>query len=144
MLALAVFFILTISGIVDLMAVKNEFAFPFVDSKLSRVIPWIHENTPKNAVFVSYSDIIDPVVLAGRKNYFGFFGNIGLQDRSPIVGAIYKGDISRAVQNNISYILVPKWQKNDFPYTVDLKLLTTKYITAYEDAEFLILRTGVK
>jgi hypothetical protein len=85
--------------------------------------------------------MIDPVVLAGRTNFFGFYGNVGWFERSAIVSQVYRGDSDAVKTNNISYILIPKWQKNDFPYVVDTKLLTKKYATVYEDAKFLILRT---
>lgn len=133
---------LTISGAVDLMPIKNEFAYPLIDKEPSSVISWIYASTPKDAIFVSYSDMIDPVVLAGRTNFFGFYGNVGWVDRSAVVRRVYSGDTDAVKTSNISYILIPKWQKNDFPYTVDFELLTKKYTTAYEDAKFLILQTG--
>lgn len=127
-------FVLTISGFVDLVPIKNEFAYPLIGKDTVPLVSWIHTHTPKNAVFVSYSDIIDPVVLAGRKNYFGFFGNIGSYDRSPDVTRIYGGDMNLAKSRGISHILVPKWQKNDFPYTVDLHNLPVRY----QDARYAV------
>lgn len=132
------FFVLTLSGFVDLMPIKNEFAFPLVGKELTPVISWIHASTPNNAVFVSYSDIIDPVVLAGRTNFFGFFGNIGWYDRSGIVSRIYQGEVDLAKENHISYILIPKGQKNDFPYTIDLKNLLSRWKTVYDDNRYMV------
>lgn len=139
-LAIGIFFVLTISGIVDLMVIKNEFAYPFVSTSTASVITWIKNNTPKNAVFVSYSDMIDPVVLAGRSNFYGFFGNIVQPDRSGIVRSVYSGDLTDAKRNAISYVLVPKWNKNDFPYDVDVKLLRNIYRVVYEDDKVVIFR----
>jgi hypothetical protein len=133
-LAIVLVFVLTISGFVDLIPIKNEFAFPLVGSDTAPVISWIHNNTPGNAVFVSYADIIDPVVLAGRKNYFGFFGNIGWYDRTSDVARIYGGDKTFAKIKNISYILVPKWKKADFVYPVHLNLMRV----LYEDAKYRV------
>jgi hypothetical protein len=141
--AVLLVFVLTISGFVDLIPIKNEFAFPLIGRDTAPVIAWIHSSTPKDAVFVSYSDIVDPVVLAGRRNYFGFFGNIGSMDRTPIVLQVYRGDAAVAKANHISYILVPKWQKNDFPYVVDERTLRSIYPVAFEDDRVLILRTGL-
>ncbi len=134
--------VLTASGFIDLLPIKNEFAYPLIDKETAPVIAWIRASTPKDAVFVSYADMIDPVVLAGRTNYFGFYGNVGWSDRSSVVRRVYSGDSGAAGANNISYILVPKWQKNDFPYAVDTELLTKEYTVVYEDAKFLILQTG--
>ena len=126
-------FILTVSGFVDLIPIKNEFAFPLVDADTVPLITWIRDSTPKDAVFVSYSDMIDPVVLAGRKNYFGFFGNIGWYDRSPEVAKIYAGDVMLAKARGVSYILAPKWEKTDFRYKIQLDLPVR-----YEDARYTV------
>lgn len=138
--AFLIVFVLMISGVVDLLPIKNEFAYPLVDKDTVPVISWIQKNTQKDAVFVSYSDMIDPVVLAGRKNYFGFFRNIGAYDRSGDVRNIYAGDISLAKARSISYVLVPKWPKSDFPYAVDVGALSNIYEKVYEDEKFIIFR----
>jgi len=140
-IALIFFFVLTVSGIVDLLVVKNEFAFPIIDNKNISVISWIQANTPKDAVFVSYADMIDPVVLAGRKNYFGFFSNVGWTDRSSIVRNIYAGDIDAARKLGISYILVPKWNKSDFPYVVDTMYFMEHNMMVYDDELYSIYVT---
>lgn len=140
--AMLVVGVLTVSGFIDLLPIKNEFAYPLIDKETAPVIAWIRAFTPKDAVFVSYADMIDPVVLAGRTNYFGFYGNVGWHDRSDIVRRVYRGDSGAADANNISYILVPKWKKSDFPYAVDIKLLTKEYTVAYEDAKFVLFQTG--
>jgi len=82
--------------------------------------------------------MIDPVAFAGRKNYFGFFGNIGSMDRSQTVRNIYAGDIQTARSLNISYVLVPKEKKTDFPYTVDTMFFKEQYEIGYEDDRCLI------
>jgi len=136
--AVLFFGILIVSGIVDLLPIKNEFAFPLVNKETVPVISWITANTPKDAVFVSYSDMIDPAVLAGRKNYFGFYGNIGWYDRSTTVRLIYSGDKDAIKSNRISYVLVPKWQKNDFPYVPNVPQLRKQFSVGYEDARFIV------
>ena len=78
--------------------------------------------------------MIDPVVLAGRKNFFGFFGNVGWYDRSAEVTRMYLGDVDLAKARGVSYILVPKWQKSDFPYQIRLDMLPV----AYEDARYKV------
>lgn len=137
--ALVLFFTLTISGVVDLMAVKNEFAFPLISRETVQLISWIQKETPKASVFASYADIIDPVVLAGRKNYFGFFGNIGWYDRSSLVRDIYGGNLEAASASDISYVLVPKEVRTDFPYAVDEKELRADSRVVYEDMHFYVV-----
>ena len=136
------FGMLIVSGLVDLIPIKNEFAFPLVSLDTASVISWIGASTPTDAVFVSYSDIMDPVALAGRKNFFGFFGNIGSIDRMTIVAQVYAGNVTAIKNNHISYILIPKWKKNDFPYRVNEGALRFLYKVAYQDDKFLIFKTG--
>jgi hypothetical protein len=138
--ALCLFVLLTVSGVIDLLPIKNEFAYPIVDSKTLPVISWLQMHTAKDAVFVSYSDMVDPVAFAGRKNYFGFFGNIGKTDRSSDVKNIYAGDIDLANKLEISYILVPKWKKSDFPYVADTAYFLERRMLVYEDERFLIVQ----
>lgn len=142
--AVCLFIVLTVSGVIDLIPIKNEFAYPLVDTRMLPVITWIRTYTPKNAVFVSYSDMVDPVAFAGRKNYYGFFGNIGAIDRSDAVKRIYAGDISTLNNLGITYILVPKWEKNDFPYYVDEQKISAHTVVAYEDAMYRIYSSVVK
>lgn len=142
--ALIFFFILTISGLVDLFVIKNEFAFPIVSRENQKIISWIQHTTDKNAVFVSYADIIDPVVLAGRKNYFGFFGNVGWTDRSSVVKKIYAGDLTAAQAQGVSYVLAPKWEKPDFPYVVIAKQFKDEQRVVYEDERFIVYTTMIK
>lgn len=143
-LTLVAFFMLTASGAVDLLAIKNEFAFPLISTENAQVISWMKQNTPTASVFVSYADMIDPVVLAGRKNYFGFFGNAGAVDRSSNVRRIYAGDVELARSLHISYILVPKWEKSDFPYVVDNQKFIVNNLLLYEDEKYRIYSTVVK
>lgn len=124
--------VLTVSGFIDLIPIKNEFAFPLVGKDIIPVISWIHSNTPKNAVFVSYTDMIDPVVFAGRRNYNGFYGNIGWYDRSPDAARIYSGDMAFARAHGISYIIEPKYPVSGFPYVVRLAGMRV----VYEDARY--------
>ncbi len=129
---------LTVSGVIDLFPIKNEFAYPLIGKDSLPLISWIRTNTNKNSVFVSYEDMIDPVVLGGRTNYYGFFKNVGQYDRSADVRRIYAGDVSYAKTIGISYILVPKWQKNDFPYVADTENLRKRVGVAYEDSRFTV------
>lgn len=64
-------FLLVISGIINLMAVKNDFQFPVKDAPADKFIQWIKMETEKDAVFLAPPEQYDPVTLAGRKNYLG-------------------------------------------------------------------------
>lgn len=64
-------FLLTASGFLNLMVVKNDYQYKVADSPKDRLITWIKDNTDKDAVFLAPQNLYDPVTLAGRKNYFG-------------------------------------------------------------------------
>ena len=138
-LMISCLFVLIISGVVDLMPIKNEFAFPFISQKTAPVIAWMREHTGKRDILLSYPDIIDPVVLSGRKNYAGFFGNIGWQDRSEYVRVIYSGDVATAKRFGIQYILLPQQKKPDFAFTAEKTVLPTMLPVVYKDTEFVIV-----
>jgi hypothetical protein len=51
---------------------------------------------------------------------------------------IYAGDIALANKLGISYILVPKWEKSDFPYVTDTTYFLGHRRLVYEDERFII------
>lgn len=64
-------FLLTASGFLNLMVVKNDYQYKVSDSPKDTLIAWIKDNTEKDAVFLAPQNLYDPVTLAGRKNFFG-------------------------------------------------------------------------
>lgn len=138
MISLFWLFSVSLNLFINLIPIKNEFAYPLIAKDKLSLIKWIMGNTPKTSIFVTYSDIIDPVVLSGRKNYFGFFGNVGSHDRSGDVQKIYLGDGDLASAKNISYILIPL-DHTGFQYDVNINELQKKYIQVYTDKQFVVL-----
>lgn len=133
-------FVLTISGIVDLIPIKNEFAFPLISSTLVPAVTWIQKETSRDAVFISYKDMLDPVVFAGRKNYFGFFGNIGYINRTANIQSICSGDVILAKAQNISYILISKEKQNGKGCTPENLLNNPHMSPVYYDNQIYIFR----
>lgn len=132
--------ILTISGITSLTPIKNEFAYPLVSKQSAELIRWIRNNTPRDTVVASYRDIIDPVVLAGRKNYYGFFGNLGYDDHNYAedMKRFYAGDRKFLRVKHISYILIPTDEISNFAYKPDQKKLSTVFPLRYKNEHVLI------
>ena len=87
---------------------------------------FIKENTPPDAVFLTSTNHLNPVVtLAGRTIYSGsslyvFFHGLGdeWQKRSSQIGKIYNGSYEIikkfAAENNISYISVTTSERNEY------------------------------
>jgi hypothetical protein len=104
-------FVLTVSGIMDLMVIKNDFAYPLIDGKTAALISWIDEKTTVRTVFLSYPDIIDPVALAGRYNYAGFYRNRLQPDRTAESVRLYMDEASDSAAfrtRAIDYVVIPK------------------------------------
>jgi len=134
--------LLAISGVLDMMVIKNDFQYPVLDYATSPFMRWVRDDTPKNAVFLSYQDIFDPVALAGRKTYAGFFGAAAVPDRMATVRTIYEATDSAGIElagkEGIDYIVVPKWKKDDFPYVVDVERMRSLYPVSYEDDRHIV------
>lgn len=134
--------LLSFSGIINLMVLKNDFQYPVADYQASALMRWTRDKTNPESVFLSYQDIFDPVALAGRKTYFGFFGAKAYPDRAEIVKAIYEATNSAALSqldtNNIDYLVIPKWKKDDFSYVIDEVFFRNNLTVAYEDENNLV------
>jgi hypothetical protein len=138
------FISVTLSGVIDLMVVKNDFAYPVVDKRKLKVIEFFKNESPTDAVALSYPDIFDPVTLSGRRNYWGFYRNIGQINNEQTVRQIYENPDKINLENlSITYVVIPKWQKTDFKYKISLSDWRRNYPVAYED-DFHIIFTSKK
>lgn len=133
---------LVLSGVIDLMVIKNDFAYPVVDAPTNLFINWIVKNTSPDAVFVSPPDIFDQVTIAGRRNFSGFFRNRLGPDRRNLVKEIYERpeSVNTLIKNStIDYIVVLKKRLPDFPYKIDSDSLRMIYKHEYENDSVLVL-----
>lgn len=71
-LVLVFIFFLTLSGVIDFFAIKNDRLYSLSDAPQNPDIAWIKENTPASAVFLNSTYLYHPASLAGRKIYFGW------------------------------------------------------------------------
>ncbi len=140
-LAVSLFVMLTISGLVNLFVVKNDYQAFMDDIPRSRFMQWIRTNTAPSDIFLSFHALYDPVVLSGRKNYLGmeYYVTVMGYDywgrRKQIDGWLASFDRDTAAQmkqTGIDYIAIPAGKK-DFPYTVDEKQVQSRLRVAYQD-----------
>jgi hypothetical protein len=126
-IAAIAFVLLTASGIVDIMVVKNDFHFPVADAPQNTYIQWIKDNTDPKAVFLAKQELYDPVVLAGRRNYFGhtYYTSVmgySLERRGANVKKFFESPdaetFSQMRSEGISYIAIPIGHITDFPYII--------------------------
>jgi hypothetical protein len=63
---------LTLSGIIDIFPVFNDYYMKVSDIPENKTVNFINENTPKDAVFFNATYLYDPASLAGRKIFLGW------------------------------------------------------------------------
>lgn len=63
---------LTLSGIIDLFPIVNDYYMSVKDIPENKTVDFIHKNTPKDAVFLNATYLYDPASLAGRKIFLGW------------------------------------------------------------------------
>lgn len=140
-------FLLTISGLIDLMAVKNDFQFYYSDAPSNQFMQWIREDTNKRAIFLSKQEILDPVTLSGRKNYLGhtyYLSVMGYNYQSRSNRAkLYFEAASRDIltmmrKDDINYIVVPQKPVTDFTYRINKVFLDRSLKKAYKDENVIV------
>lgn len=143
------FFLLTVSGVVDLMAVKNDFQFYLSDAPSNKLMQWIKENTKKKDIFLSKQEILDPVTLSGRNNFLGhnyYLSVMGYNysERLARVKSYYETSLPKTLEDmkrdKISYIVVPLKPVADFNYHVNLDFFNKYLKKVYQDKENVIFK----
>ncbi|RJQ37751.1 hypothetical protein C4559_03380 [Candidatus Microgenomates bacterium] len=142
-------FLLTFSGLIDLMAVKNDFQLRLKDAPSDKFIFWIKENTSRNAIFLSKEGILDPITLSGRKNYMGHRYYISVMGynfagREEKVKKFYEVSNIKTLEEmkkeGISYIVVPVNKIQDFSYSVNTTFLKDNIPLIYIDKNVLVFK----
>jgi len=63
---------MTLSGIIDFFAIKNDPIYSILDAPANQDVLWIKNNTPPDAIFLNSSYIFHPASIAGRKIFMGW------------------------------------------------------------------------
>lgn len=140
-LAIVFFFLLTMSGFINLFAVKNDFQLTVKDSPGNAFMSWIKENTGKKDIFVGKKEILDPITFSGRKNYLGYVYDMGYDttDREKIVKKIFearkKEVLDTARKEGIDYVVIPRKKTIDFDYVIDWDFFRKTLKVVYEDEQ---------
>lgn len=110
--AVVLFGILISSGILNLMAVKNDYQTTFPDAPL-----WIKNNTRQSSVFLTNPTLYDPATLAGRFTYVGpsyYLEVMGIDFREreqfsrKFFATPNESFVSQARGRGIDYVIVPR------------------------------------
>lgn len=135
-------FFLTIPGVIDLMAIKNDFQYILPDAPSNKFMSWIKNNTKKQSIFLSRPEILDPVTLSGRYNYLGhdyYLSVMGynFQKRQSRAKSYFEAQSTSILEDmekdGINYIAIPKMPVVDFTYKVDTDFLNKNLKKVYQD-----------
>lgn len=135
-------FLLTISGVIDIFAIKNDFQFYLEDAPKNRLMKWIRTNTNKNDIFLSRQEILDSVTLSGRKNFLGhdYYLSVMGYDYYPRlvrVKTYFEANsqdmLEKMRKESITYIVIPNESAADFNYIVNKDFFRKNLPVVYED-----------
>lgn len=148
-LAVCLFFVLTLSGIFDLMAIKNDYQLMVPDAPKNRFMQWMKDSTSPNTIFLSRQNLYDPVTLAGRKNYFGstYYSEVmgySYMSRRVLVKEFFEAHDLTAIERmrdaGISYLVIDRHPPADFSYSTDVKFLRAQLPVAYSDSDVTVFQ----
>ena len=132
---------LTLSGIIDLFAIKNDLHYTLVDVKNNKDASWIISNTPKEGVFLNTSYLFHPASLSGRKLYLGwpyFAMSLGHDTRGryekqkELLASYDKAFVcSFLKENNIGFVALDD-PKEEIVY--DIKYWENNFVKKYENS----------
>lgn len=131
-------FCMLLSGVIDLMVIKNDFMFPGFSKKTHMSARNIAENSPKSAIILSYKEMFHPVALAGRRQYNGFFASPKANERNIVTQQIFEATSSMILKNtlkktSISYIYLSKVHIADFPYVIQMENFRNTFPVSFEN-----------
>lgn len=136
-------FAMTVTGYIDFITLNNIDKGRAAMEVYHPVTKWAIEETKPDDVFLTYVHVSHPILLAGRKIYFGwpyFAWSAGYNTdaREAIVNEIYGGtDIQRvrklAKENNISYIVIEEANRTgrDKKYNLNESLIRDNFERVY-------------
>ena len=129
--------LLTFSGGLNLMAVKNDFQLSFPEESTRELMVWIRQKTDPVSVFLAPAEILDPVTLAGRFNYCGadyYLEVMGYNENYMRKRSLRASSYNSSEQRkaDIDYLLVSVESKPDFSQE-NLELV-------YQNNDWLVFR----
>jgi hypothetical protein len=135
-LVMAVFF-LTFSGVINFLAMKNDYVATIGDVKTDKAAQWFVENTPKDSIVMNSSFLYHPASLAGRKiflgwPYFVITAGYDADGRMRILRAVFSSESPDFFcpifkKYNIGYLTVEDTSKDSNLPPINLKYFTEHF-----------------
>ncbi len=134
--AVAVCLLMTVSGMLSLPVIKNEFRYPITSESGNRLIEFLSTHTPGSAVILAEPEVFDPVVLAGRRNYYGLYRRNAYPERERDVRTFIEHPESAAAGargRGITHIAVRKGIMRESPYRINVTRTDPSFLKLYDD-----------
>lgn len=149
--AVILIFLLTVTGFADIITLYNMDKRR-VELKLDDpVLEWVANNTAPDEIFLTDAYCIDPVLLAGRRLFYGWpyyawSAGYNTYERADVVRKIYGGsnigEIRKLIEKyGISYIVVEDGNRNSTEYSLNEKLIKENFKPVYINQNYTIYRT---
>lgn len=128
-LSVILIFFLTLSGIVDIPPIKNDYKIIFPDIERNPLTKWVMDNTDESDVFLTTYRIYNPVSFAGRKTmlgwpYFSWSAGFDTVKREQLAKQIYEASSKEELckllkENKVVYILTEKQFDENSPFKIN-------------------------
>lgn len=122
------FILLTLSGIIDFFAIKNDKIYKLEDHPKNADVNWVVSNTPRNAVFLNSTYLYPAASIAGRKAfmgwpYFAWSQGYNTQKRTDEIKSILREKEKKVVceyltKNKIDFVALDR-PSEDFPFDLN-------------------------
>lgn len=148
-IALLLLFFLVLSGVLNIIPIKNDYQLTVADAYNNPFMTWIKDHTERNSVFLSRQTLLDPVTLAGRRNFIGagYYTTVMGYDsikRQILAQRYFEAETADVLQEirktNIHYVVIPTGPVDDFGYTVHQAYLDHALPVAYRDSDVIVYR----
>lgn len=144
-IAIIFIFFLSLSGIIDFFAIKNDSLLSIIDAPKNPDITWIKENTPPDSLFLNSSYLYHPASLAGRKiflgwPYFSWSAGYDTNQRGLIIKNIYENKNVQTtcqllVNNQIDYFTLEDTKGDKDLPEIDINFFKANFKPAYSNSK---------
>ncbi|MGE5557004.1 MAG: hypothetical protein ACM3WV_00185 [Bacillota bacterium] len=142
-IAVFVFLMMTVTGAVDLITLYNMDKLTYTISLNDPVTEWATKNTRPGAVFLTYIHVTHPLLMAGRKifygwPYFAYSAGYNTTAREQVVKEIYGcGNPDRIKEllrtNHIDYVVVENENRTCSDYILQEQVFKDNFPVVYDD-----------
>jgi len=136
-------FFLSLSGLIDMMPIKNDVTITLQDVENLPLAKWAHDNTDTNEVFLTTHRIYNPVSFAGRRTWQGwpyFTWGMGFDSdtRDKIGKMIYGTNTKEELcallkESRIDYIQTEKQFEENPVFRINHKFFNTNFKPVFFD-----------